>query len=78
MVSVTRSGLVVVEMTEMLLEILVPGLPLFMLEVISLPNHSTVDSYGFFDHDDADLAAAAEFVLGAAREAESIIASALH
>jgi hypothetical protein len=77
-VSITRSGLIEVEMTEMPPEVLAPGVPLFMLEVFSLPNHSSVDSYGFFDLDDAELAAAAEFILEAAREAESMTVSALH
>ena len=77
-VSVTRSGLIEVEMTEMPPEILALGMPLFMLEVISLPSHSPVGSYGFFDLDDMELAAAAEFVLVAAREAESMVALALH
>jgi hypothetical protein len=77
-VSVTRSGLIEAEMTEMPPDVLAPGLPLFMLEVFSLPNHSSVDSYGFIGLDDAELVAATEFVLGAAREAESINASALH
>lgn len=74
-VSVTRSGLIEVEMTP---EILALGMPLFILEVISLPSHSPVGSYGFFDLDDMELAAAAEFVLVAAREAESMVALALH
>jgi hypothetical protein len=34
-----------------------------MLEVFSLPNHSSVDSYGFFDLNDRELVATAEFVL---------------
>jgi hypothetical protein len=70
--------LIEVEMTEMPPDVLAPGLPLFILEVFSLPNHSSVDSYGFFDLDGAELTAAAEFVLETAREAESINASALH
>jgi hypothetical protein len=43
-----------------------------------LPSHAPVDNYGFFDLDDTELVAAAEFVLGTARETESMIASALH
>lgn len=77
-VSVTRSSLLEVQMTEMPPDMLAPGMPLFLLEVFSLPNHAPVDSYGFFDLDDMELAAAAEFVLGAAREAERMIASAPH
>jgi hypothetical protein len=77
-VSVTRSSLLEVQMTAMPPEILAPGMPLFLLEVFSLPCHATVDSYGFFDLDNTELVAAAEFVLGAAREAESMIASASH
>jgi len=77
-VSVTRTGLIEVEMTEMPPETLAPGMPLFMLEVFSLPSRAAVDSYGFFDLDDTELATAAAFVLGAAREAESMIASELH
>jgi hypothetical protein len=77
-VSVTRSGLLEVQMTEMPPESLAPGMPLFLLEVFLLPSHAPVDSYGFFDLDDRELVAAAEFVLGTARETESMIASALH
>ena len=65
-------------MTEMPLEVLFPGMPLFMLEVFLLPSHATVDGYGFFDLDDMELAAAAEFVLEAARQAETMMASTLH
>jgi hypothetical protein len=77
-VSVTRSGLIGVEMTEMPPETLAPGMPLFMLEVFSAPSRSTVDSYGFFELDDTELVAAAEFVLEAARKAENRAAAALH
>jgi hypothetical protein len=77
-VSVIQSGLLGVQMTEMPLEVLVPGMPLFMLEVFLLPSHATVDGYGFFDLDDTELAAAAEFVLEAARQAETMMASTLH
>jgi hypothetical protein len=77
-VSVTRSSLLEVQMTELPPEILAPGMPLFLLEVFLLPSHAPVDNYGFFDLDDTELVAAAEFVLGTARETESMIASALH
>ncbi len=77
-ISVTRSGFLEVQMTEMHAEILAPGMPLFLLEVFSLPSRSTVDSYGFFDLNDTELAAAAEFVLEAAREAGERAAGALH
>jgi len=77
-VSVTRSGLIEIEMTEMPPETLAPGMPLFMLEVFSVPSRSTVDSYGFFELDDTEVAAATEFVLEAAREAENRAAAALH
>lgn len=77
-ISVTRSGFLEVQMTEIPPDAFAPGMPLFMLEVFSLPSRSTVDSYGFFELDDTELAAAAEFVLGAAREAEERAAGALH
>jgi hypothetical protein len=48
-VSVTQSGLIEVQMTEMPPAILTPGMPLFLLEIFSLPSHSSVDSYGCFD-----------------------------
>ncbi len=50
-------------MTEMPPEVLSSGIPLFLLEVFSLPSRSKVDSPGFFGLDDTELAAAAEFVL---------------
>jgi hypothetical protein len=65
-------------MTEMPPDVLAPGLPLFMLEVFSRPSLTTIDSHGFFELDDKELAAAAEFILVAAQEAESMIVSALH
>ena len=43
-----------------------------------MPSRSTVDSYGFFELDDTEVAAATEFVLEAAREAENRAAAALH
>jgi hypothetical protein len=54
-------------MIEMLPEYLATGLPLFMLEVFSLPSHSSVDSFGFSNCDNTELTSAATFVLGAAR-----------
>ncbi len=66
-VSVTRSGFLETQMIEMLPEYLATGLPLFMLEVFSLPSHSSVDSFGFSNCDNTELTSAATFVLGAAR-----------
>ncbi len=77
-VYVTRLGFLEVQIIEIPSEILAPGMPLFMLEVFSLPSHSSVDSYGLFELNETELAAAAEFVLEAKREAENRAAAALH
>ncbi len=77
-VYVTRLGFLEVQIAEMPSQILAPGMPLFMLEVFSLPSHSSVDSYGLFDLDETELAAATEFVLEAEREVENRAAAALH
>jgi len=64
-------------MTDIPRDFLAPGLPLFMLEVFSLPSHSSFESFRFFNLDDTELAAAA-FVPGATGGIENRAAAAVH
>ena len=77
-ISVVRSDVIEIKMTEMPREVLALGVPPFLLEAFLLPNLSSVDSYGLFEFDELELAKGIDFVLEAAREAETTIVLSWH
>ncbi|KLK89818.1 hypothetical protein AA309_29135 [Microvirga vignae] len=70
-VTVTRLGPLEVRLTEMLENNSDPSMPSLWLEVSSLQHPSPIDGYGMSDFDDSEITAAAEFIIEAARSAES-------
>jgi hypothetical protein len=57
-----------VRLTELSQSKVDPKIPPFWLEIFSLPDFASIDSYGCFDFDEAELATAVELVLTVARD----------
>jgi hypothetical protein len=66
-VTVAQFGALEVRLSELPLVQKHPDVPQFWLEMYSHASFSTLDSYGCFDFDEAELAAAVEFVFEAER-----------
>jgi hypothetical protein len=66
-VTVAQFGALEVRLSELPRVQKHPDVPQFWLEMYSHASFSTLDSYGCFDFDDTELAAAVEFVFEAER-----------
>lgn len=69
-VTVARLQAVEVRLTELTHDDFDPKIPLFWLEVFSLPDLISIDSYGCFELDEAELASAVELVLEVVRASD--------
>ncbi|MBQ0822602.1 hypothetical protein KBI52_20660 [Microvirga sp. HBU67558] len=68
-IAVLRLGSLEVHLTELHPAHPSPDLPPFWIEVIDAPTQSSVDSLGFHDFDEDELAAAVEMIVSAAHNA---------
>jgi hypothetical protein len=70
-ITVAQLQAIEVRLTELRQSKADPKIPPFWLEIFSLPDFASIDSYGCFDFDEAELATAVDLVVTVARNSSN-------